>query len=98
MLECIHFADVYDKLVDALKGTNCLKTNIGFKTPSENVYCQTLYGAAYQMYSMIFNDFPVIDHKFYQDKIFTYKIELKKTGGVIDFEEANKAEGITSFL
>lgn len=39
MLECIHFADVYDKLVDALKGTNCLKTNIGFKTPSENVYC-----------------------------------------------------------
>ncbi|KAG4998845.1 hypothetical protein JHK87_019917 [Glycine soja] len=34
MLECIHFADVYDKLVDALKGTNCLKTNIGFKTPN----------------------------------------------------------------
>ncbi|KHN17476.1 hypothetical protein glysoja_027019 [Glycine soja] len=89
MLECIHFADVSHKLVNALKRTNCLKTYIGFEIPSECFLLDPVWGCILN----VFNDFPVIDHKFYGDKILTYKIELRKTGVVIDFEEAIKAFG-----
>ncbi|KAG5041395.1 hypothetical protein JHK85_013871 [Glycine max] len=91
MLECIHFADVSHKLVNALKRTNCLKTYIGFEIPSECFLLDPVWGCILN----VFNDFPVIDHKFYGDKILTYKIELRKTGVVIDFEEAIKAFGHT---
>ncbi|XP_061338867.1 uncharacterized protein LOC133285633 [Gastrolobium bilobum] len=87
ILECIRFVDVPDKLVNALKGSNCLKTNIGFKTPGDCFLLDPVWGCILD----VFNDFPVIDHEFYGDKIFTYKNELKQTGLVVDFEEAVKA-------
>ncbi|RDX71797.1 hypothetical protein CR513_48797, partial [Mucuna pruriens] len=89
ILECMHSVNIPDKLVNALKATNCLKTNIGFKTPGECFLLDPVWGCILD----VFDDFPVIDHKFYGDKIFTYKTELKQTGVVIDFEEAIKAFG-----
>ncbi|TKY60550.1 ATP/DNA-binding protein [Spatholobus suberectus] len=86
-LECMLFVDVSDKLVNTLKGTSCEKRSIGFKTPGECFLLDPVWGCILN----VFNDFPMIDHKFYGDKMFPYKTELKQTGVGIDFEEAIKA-------
>ncbi|KAL2319840.1 hypothetical protein Fmac_028809 [Flemingia macrophylla] len=84
ILECIQFLRDSSKLVNSLKRTNCLKTNMGFRTPSECFLYDPVWGCILE----VFNGLPVIDDKFYGEKIFTYKDELKKMGVVVDFQEA----------
>ncbi|XP_057750297.1 uncharacterized protein LOC130968840 [Arachis stenosperma] len=89
-LECIRAAaDSSDKLVNALKAANCLKTNNGFKSPGECF----LPEPAWRCILDVFTGFHVIDIGFYGEKIFIYKTELKKAGVVVDFEEAMKTFG-----
>ncbi|PQQ17197.1 uncharacterized protein Pyn_20835 [Prunus yedoensis var. nudiflora] len=65
MLKCMQLSSSSEKLVKALKGTKCLKTTVGYKSP-RNVSCPKLNGAAF------------------------CRNELKKTGVIVDFDEAAK--------
>ncbi|TKY68745.1 hypothetical protein E2542_SST05005 [Spatholobus suberectus] len=84
IMECIKYSAGSSKLINSLKGTSCLKTNMGFKTPGECF----LYDPAWGCILEVFYGLPVIDNKFYGEKIFTYKGELKQIGVGVDFEEA----------
>ncbi|XP_027337858.1 uncharacterized protein LOC113851547 [Abrus precatorius] len=86
IMECIkQSSSSGGKLLNLFKGMSFLKTNNGmYKTPGECFLYDPVWGCLFA----VFSDFPVIDHKFYGDKIFNYKGELKKTGVVVDFEEA----------
>ncbi|TKY68750.1 hypothetical protein E2542_SST05010 [Spatholobus suberectus] len=86
IMECIKYSSSSSKLINSLMGTSCLKTNMGFKTPGECFLYDPVWGCILE----VFNGLPVIDHKFYGNKIFTYKGELKQIGVVVDFEEAIK--------
>ncbi|KAM1025525.1 hypothetical protein TB2_038051 [Malus domestica] len=88
MLECMHISSSSEKLVRALKESNCLKTNIGYKRPEECLLFDqnSDWGCILQ----VFSGLPLIDHVFYGDRIFSYRNELKKTGVVVDFEDATK--------
>ncbi|RDX63859.1 hypothetical protein CR513_57659, partial [Mucuna pruriens] len=84
IMECIKFSSGSSKLINSLKETSCLKTNMGFKTPGECFFYDPTWGCILE----VFKGLPVIDHKFYGRKIFTYKDELKQMGVVVDFKEA----------
>jgi sacsin len=86
IMHCIRFLNSPSKLLSSLKGTSCLKTNMGFKIPSECFLYDQVWGCILD----VFNDLPVIDHKFYGMKIFDYKDELRKIGVVVDFGDAIK--------
>ncbi|KAK9933041.1 hypothetical protein M0R45_020254 [Rubus argutus] len=87
MLECMYRSDSSERLVEALKGAKCLKTNVGYMSPSECLLFHSEWGCILQ----VFNSLPLIDHEFYGSSIFSYRDELEKTGVVVDFEEAAKA-------
>ncbi|BBH03634.1 DNA-binding protein [Prunus dulcis] len=78
MLQCMQLSSSSEKLVRALKGTKCLKTTVGYKSPNECLLPQ------------VFSGLPLIDHNFYGKGIYSYRNELKKTGAVVDFDEAAK--------
>ncbi|XP_020203404.1 uncharacterized protein LOC109788952 [Cajanus cajan] len=84
IMECIRFSRASSKLINPLRGTNCLKTNMGFKAPDECFLYDPVYGCILE----VFDGLPVINSKFYGEKIFTYKDELKQMGVVVDFMEA----------
>ena len=84
IMECIRHSNAPIKLLNSLKGASCLKTNIGFKTPGECFLYDPVWGCILE----VFNGLPVIDHKFYGEKIFSYKNELKRTGVLVDFKDA----------
>ncbi|CAJ2655451.1 unnamed protein product [Trifolium pratense] len=86
MLECIKYSNAPTKLLNSLKGTNCLKTNIGFKTPDECFLYDPVWGCILK----VFDGFSVIDHELYGEKIFSYKDELKQIGVLVDFKDAIK--------
>ncbi|CAJ2664762.1 unnamed protein product [Trifolium pratense] len=86
IMECIKCSNVPIGVLNSIKGVSCLKTNMGFKIPSECF----LYDQVWGCILYVFNDLPVIDHKFYGEKIFSYKDELRKIGVVVDFENAIK--------
>ena len=86
IMECIKYPNVPAEVLNSLKGTSFLKTNMGFKTPSECFLYDPVWGCILE----VFNGLPVINHKFYGEKIFSYKDELKKTGAVVDFKDAIK--------
>ncbi|KAI5423056.1 hypothetical protein KIW84_046167, partial [Lathyrus oleraceus] len=83
---CMRLLNDSSKLSTSLKGTSCLKTNMGFKKPSECFLYDQVWGCILDVFSSL----PVIDHKFYGEKIFSYKAQLRKIGVVVDFEEAVK--------
>ncbi|KAI4317520.1 hypothetical protein L6164_025382 [Bauhinia variegata] len=87
ILECISHLDDSGNLVNALKQTKCLKTNLGFHVPGECFLFDPVWGCILE----VFNGFPLIDSKFYGAKIFSHKAQLKQIGVVVDFEEAMKA-------
>ncbi|KAJ7945657.1 ATP/DNA-binding protein [Quillaja saponaria] len=86
ILECLRHSEFSDKLVNALKGTKCLKTNMGFKAPGECYLFDPEWGCILQ----VFPGFPLIDHKFYGGNISNYKAQLKQMGAVINYEDAMK--------
>ncbi|XP_057425381.1 uncharacterized protein LOC130718771 [Lotus japonicus] len=84
IMQCVRSLHAPSKLLNSLKGTIFLKTNLGYKKPSECFWYDPVWGCIFE----VFDDVPVIDHKFYGEKIFTYKHELKQIGVVVDFEDA----------
>ncbi|CAK8560107.1 unnamed protein product [Lathyrus sativus] len=86
IMECIRHSNTPINLLNLLKGKDCLQTNMGFKTPNECFLYDPVWGCILE----VFNDLPVIDHKFYGEKIFSFKDELKQTGVLVDFMDAIK--------
>ncbi|KAI3673633.1 hypothetical protein L6452_39757 [Arctium lappa] len=89
ILRCIQNVRSSDKVVQALKNQKCLKTNLGYRCPSE---CFLLnpdseWGCLLQ----VFGSFPVLDRSFYGNSIFSMANELKKLGVMVEFEDASKA-------
>ena len=86
VLECMHHSRSSNKLVEALKGVKCFKTNIGYNCPGECFLFDSQWGCILQ----VFRGFPLIDDGFYGSSISSYRNELKETGVKVDFEDAVK--------
>ncbi|KAI8017385.1 Protein NO VEIN [Camellia lanceoleosa] len=87
VLKCLKHLSSSEKIVGAFKGKRFLKTNMGYKAPSESYLFNPQWGCLLE----VFNGFPLIDQNFYGTNIVLYKNELKQLGVVVDFEEAAKA-------
>ncbi|GLT39951.1 hypothetical protein SLA2020_141160 [Shorea laevis] len=87
ILRCMKHLESNEKLVAALGDVECLKTNLGYRSPQECFLSDPTWGCLLQ----IFNYFPIIDHEYYGSDIFAYKDELKKFGAIVEFEDAVKA-------
>ncbi|KAI5435695.1 uncharacterized protein LOC127118737 [Lathyrus oleraceus] len=85
-MHCMRLSNDSSKLSTSLKGTTCLKTNMGFKIPSECFLYDPVWGCILD----VFDGFPIIDKKLYGEKIFLYKAELRKIGVMVDFEDVIK--------
>ncbi|KAJ0578478.1 putative histidine kinase/HSP90-like ATPase superfamily [Helianthus annuus] len=88
LLRCIETLRSSDKLVQAVKNKKCVKTNLGYRCPSECflVTSETKWGCLLQVFGL----FPILDANFYGSSIFSMEKELKKIGVMIDFEDAAK--------
>ncbi|KAI3820646.1 hypothetical protein L1987_08194 [Smallanthus sonchifolius] len=88
MLRCIQKLQSSDKLVQAIKHQKCIKTNLGYRCPSECflVTSESEWGCLLQ----VFGSFPIVDKNFYGSSIFSMEKELKKIGVMVDFENAAK--------
>ncbi|GJW13409.1 hypothetical protein Tco_0017542 [Tanacetum coccineum] len=88
ILRCIQKSEKSDKLVQAVKDTNCLKTNMGYKSPSECFLLnpESEWGCLLD----VFGSFPVLDERFYGSSIKLMSVELKKIGVMVDFEDTAK--------
>ncbi|KAI3820645.1 hypothetical protein L1987_08193 [Smallanthus sonchifolius] len=88
MLRCIQKLASPAKMVQAIKNTKCLKTNLGYRCPSECflVNPKAEWGCLLQ----VFRSFLILDEKFYGSSIFSMEKELKKIGVMVDFEDAAK--------
>ncbi|XP_055961134.1 uncharacterized protein LOC126673391 [Mercurialis annua] len=85
VLNCMKLhSDSACKIVNACKGTQCLKTNLGYKSPSDCFLLDPEWGHLLE----VFGGSNVIDQNFYGRNIITYKKELKQLGVKIEFEEA----------
>ncbi|KAM4107744.1 hypothetical protein ACJW30_04G168300 [Castanea mollissima] len=86
ILECMRRLGSSNKLVQALRGVKCFKTNLGYKPPGECF----LFDPQWVCILQVFEGFALIDHDFHGSCIFSYRNELKQTGVKVDFEEAVK--------
>ncbi|CAL5327465.1 unnamed protein product [Camellia sinensis] len=87
VLKCLKHLSSSEKIVSAFKGERFLKTNMGYKAPSESYLFNSQWGCLLE----VFNGFSLIDENFYGANIVLYQNELKQLGVVVDFEEAAKA-------
>ncbi|XVF11465.1 hypothetical protein REPUB_Repub08aG0030000 [Reevesia pubescens] len=87
LLECMCYAKSSESLVTTLENAKCLKTNLGYKRPSECFLFDHEWGCLLQVFSC----FPIIEHAYYGSIISSYKNELERLGAVVDFETAVKS-------
>ncbi|XP_068665867.1 uncharacterized protein [Aristolochia californica] len=87
ILECIRDSKVSNQIESKMTDQKWVKTNHGYKLPSESFLFDYEWGGLLQ----VFDNVHLIDEKFYGDGIRSYKNELKKTGVVTHFAEASKA-------
>ncbi|CAM0878625.1 unnamed protein product [Alopecurus aequalis] len=87
ILKCIRYASPCDGFLRELKGLKWLKTNVGFRAPSESF----LLDPEWECLLMVFNGIPVVDSGFYGSKLSPYKEELNKTGLITRSDKASKA-------
>ncbi|KAK1270412.1 hypothetical protein QJS04_geneDACA020885 [Acorus gramineus] len=87
ILECIRHASLSDDLLCNIRRQKWVKTNHGLRSPSECF----LFDSDWNCLMSVADDVPLIDVKFYESRIQSYKDELKKIGVVVRFEEASIA-------
>ncbi|XVE56520.1 hypothetical protein DITRI_Ditri04bG0017200 [Diplodiscus trichospermus] len=87
LLECIRCAKSTERLTQTLKNAKCLKTNLGYKPPSECFLFDYEWGCLLQVFSC----FPILENAYYGSIMSSYKNELKRLGVVVDFEVAVKS-------
>ncbi|XP_076939689.1 uncharacterized protein LOC143608563 [Bidens hawaiensis] len=85
---CIQKLNSTNKFVQAVKNTKCVKTNLGYRCPSECFFITsaTEWGGLLQ----VFGSFPIVDVNFYGSTILTMQRELKTIGVMVDLEDAAK--------
>ncbi|KAG5230379.1 DNA binding protein [Salix suchowensis] len=86
VLDCMCHSNSAHKLVDALKSTKCLKTNLGYKCPGDCFLFHPEWGCLLK----VFGGFPLVDSSFYGSNIISHQKELKDLGVKVDFEDAVK--------
>ncbi|XP_071693153.1 uncharacterized protein [Rutidosis leptorrhynchoides] len=88
ILKCISNLASSANLVQAVKGTKCLKTNMGYKCPSDCFLLnpESEWGGLLH----VFKSFPILDEGFYGQEIFSMSSELKKIGVIVSIEDASK--------
>ncbi|XP_076882663.1 uncharacterized protein LOC143531203 [Bidens hawaiensis] len=88
MLRCIQKLNSTNKLMQAVKNTKCVMTNLGYRCPSECflVTSETEWGDLLK----VFGSFPILDANFYGSNIYSMKRELKIIGVMVDLEDAAK--------
>ncbi|XP_034926007.1 uncharacterized protein [Populus alba] len=84
VLDCMHHSRSAHKLVNAVKSTKCLKTNLGYKCPGECFLFHPEWGCLLK----VFGGFPLVDCNFYGSSIISHNTELKELGVKVDFEDA----------
>ncbi|KAM3259469.1 hypothetical protein ACQJBY_050989 [Aegilops geniculata] len=87
ILKCIRYASPCDDFLRKLRDLKWLKTNVGFRAPSESF----LLDREWECLLQVFDGVPVVDCGFYGSKISPYIEELKKTGLITAFNQASKA-------
>ena len=84
VLDCMHHSSSAHKLVNAVKSTKCLKTNLGYKCPGDCFLFNPEWGCLLK----VFGGFPLVDSNFYGSSIISHNTELKELGVKVDFEDA----------
>jgi sacsin len=77
-----------DRFLTCVKEGCWLKTSVGYKPPNESFLSSANWGSLLQSASS-FVDIPMIDQRFYGDKLHMYKKELKVIGTRFEFQEAS---------
>ncbi|PWA59580.1 DNA binding,ATP binding protein [Artemisia annua] len=85
ILKCIQILESSDKLLQEVKNTKCLKTNLGYNCPSECFSWNPK--SEWHCLLGVFGSFPVLDGKFYGNIIVSMPTELKKLGVMVEFED-----------
>ncbi|KAI3688637.1 hypothetical protein L2E82_46363 [Cichorium intybus] len=88
ILRCIQNLQSPEKLVQTIKNTKCLKTNLGYKCPCECFLLNPEYPWGCLLH--VFGSFSILDEQFYGRSIFSMSNQLKKIGVMVDFEDACK--------
>ncbi|CAI9283722.1 unnamed protein product [Lactuca saligna] len=88
ILTCIKSLEFSDKIVQTIKNTKCLKTNLGYRCPFGCFLLnpESQWGCLLQ----VFGSFPVLDVQIYGRSIFSMSNELQKIGVMVDFEDSSK--------
>ncbi|KAL9338160.1 hypothetical protein Peur_069929 [Populus x canadensis] len=84
VLDCMHHSTSAHKLINAVKSTKCLKTNLGYKCPGDCFLFHPEWGCLLK----VFGGFPLVDSNFYGSSIISHNTELKELGVKVDFEDA----------
>ncbi|RHN50176.1 hypothetical protein MtrunA17_Chr6g0454611 [Medicago truncatula] len=92
IMECIKHSNVPIEVLNLLRGTSFLKTNIGFKTPSECFLYDPVWGCILEVFSitnLLLNptDGPFIDENWYGPKIASFQKELNAIGVIGEVEK-----------
>ncbi|KAJ8772448.1 hypothetical protein K2173_027625 [Erythroxylum novogranatense] len=86
-LECMRQLPFSDRISRALANAKCFKTSLGFKYPNECFLSDPGWSCLFE----VFSDLPVVETDAYGADVFSFKIELKKLGVKVDFEDAINA-------
>ncbi|KAF7003885.1 LOW QUALITY PROTEIN: hypothetical protein CFC21_019161 [Triticum aestivum] len=76
------------RFLACVKQGSWLRTSAGYKPPNESFLSSSEWGVLLQSGSS-FVDIPMINQKFYQNKLHLYKEELKAIGVRFEFQEAS---------
>lgn len=76
------------KFLACVKQGSWLRTSVGYKPPNQSFLSSSEWGVLLQSGSS-FVDIPMIDQKFYQNKLHLYWEELKAIGVRFEFQEAS---------
>uniref|UniRef100_A0A803NWD8 Sacsin n=1 Tax=Cannabis sativa TaxID=3483 RepID=A0A803NWD8_CANSA len=86
MLKCIKLSDTSATgLIERIKGKSWLKTNSGFKSPSETAYPNSVWGSLVRALHI-----PTIDELYYGDELSQYLSELSTAGVAVDTASITK--------
>ncbi|KAI5010705.1 hypothetical protein ZWY2020_012842 [Hordeum vulgare] len=76
------------RFLACVKQGSWLRTSVGYKPPNESFLSSSEWGVLLQNGSS-FVDIPMVDQKFYQNRLHLYKEELKALGVRFEFQEAS---------
>ncbi|KAJ8772465.1 hypothetical protein K2173_027642 [Erythroxylum novogranatense] len=86
-LECMRQLPFSDRISRALVNAECFKTSLGYKNPYECFLSDPGWSCLFE----VFSELPIVETDAYGVDVFSFKVELKKLGVKVDFEDAINA-------